>query len=127
MHIFLFATIINECNFAALRKIFRETDADYQPGITFVVSIRNHRQKIFCANKEDQSGQGMNVPAGTAMNGYGGGSPGSFHFHLASHAGVGTLNPTFYQVLHDDNEISLDNMVKMTFALSMDSKRCEKS
>lgn len=113
--------------FDALRKIFRETDADYQPGITFIVSIRNHRQKIFCANKADQVGQGMNVPAGTAMHGYGGGSPGSFHFHLASHAGVGTLNPTFYQVLHDDNEISLDNMVKMTYALSMDSKRCEKS
>lgn len=82
---------------------------------------------MFAKDSADFTGQGKNVPAGTAMSGYGGGTPGSFHFHLASHGGCGTLNPTFYQVLHDDNEITLDNMVKLTYALSMDSKRCEKS
>jgi eukaryotic translation initiation factor 2C len=61
------------------------------------------------------------------MSGYGGGTPGTFHFHLASHAGCGTLNPTFYQVVHDDNELTLDSVVSMTYALSLDSKRCEKS
>ena len=50
----------------------------------------------------------------------------SFHFHLCSHAGVGTVNPTFYQVLHDDNNLQLDNLVSMTYALTMDAKRCEK-
>ena len=71
-------------------------------------------------------GEGRNVPAGTAMTGYGGGTPDSFHFHLCSHAGIGTVNPTFYQVLHDDNDLELDNVVKMTNALTLDSKRCEK-
>lgn len=113
--------------FQVLRNIFQSRDSGYQPAITFIVSIRNHRQKMFAKDSADFTGQGKNVPAGTAMSGYGGGTPGSFHFHLASHGGCGTLNPTFYQVLHDDNEITLDNMVKLTYALSMDSKRCEKS
>ena len=95
--------------------------------MTFITTVRNHKQKMFCKNSEDYSGAGQNVPAGTAMTGFGGGSPDSYHFHLASHAGVGTINPTFYQVLHDDNEISLNNLVKMTNALTLDSKRCEKS
>ena len=51
----------------------------------------------------------------------------SFHFHLCSHAGIGTVNPTFYQVLHDDNQLELDNLVYMTYALTMDAKRCERS
>ena len=80
---------------------------------------------MFCADKSDERGQGRNVPAGTAMSGYGGGLPDSYHFHLASHAGVGTVNPTFYLCLHDDNEILLDNMVAMTYALSTGT-RCEK-
>ena len=99
---------------------------DYKPGITFICTVRNHRQKMFAANKKDMVGMGRNVPAGTAMTGYGGGTPDSFHFHLCSHAGVGTVNPTFYQVLHDDNDLELDNVVKMTNALTLDSKRCEK-
>lgn len=110
-----------------LRAIFKRKDPNYQPGITFIVSIRNHRQKLFAADAQDYAGQGKNVPAGTAMSGYGGGTPGTFHFHLASHAGCGTLNPTFYQVVHDDNELTLDSVVSMTYALSLDSKRCEKS
>ena len=81
---------------------------------------------MFAANEKDMVGQGKNVPAGTAMTGYGGGTPDSFHFHLCSHAGIGTVNPTFYQVLHDDNDLELDNVVKMTNALTLDSKRCEK-
>jgi len=82
---------------------------------------------MFAANEKDMVGEGKNVPAGTAMTGYGGGTPDSFHFHLCSHAGIGTVNPTFYQVLHDDNDLELDNVVKMTNALTLDSKRCEKS
>ena len=81
---------------------------------------------MFAANEKDMVGEGRNVPAGTAMTGYGGGTPDSFHFHLCSHAGIGTVNPTFYQVLHDDNDLELDNVVKMTNALTLDSKRCEK-
>ena len=81
---------------------------------------------MFAANEKDMVGEGKNVPAGTAMTGYGGGTPDSFHFHLCSHAGIGTVNPTFYQVLHDDNDLELDNVVKMTNALTLDSKRCEK-
>ena len=50
----------------------------------------------------------------------------SFHFHLCSHAGVGTVNPTFYQVLHDDNNLTLQNVTAMTNAFTMDSKRCER-
>ena len=101
-------------------------DENYKPGITFICSIRNSHQKMFCADKSDERGQGRNVPAGTVMSGYGGGMPESYHFHLSSHAGVGTVNPTFYNVLHDDNEIELDNMCNMTYALALDSKRCEK-
>ena len=58
-------------------------DPDYRPGITFVCSIRNSHQKMFCANSADERGQGRNVPAGTVMSGYGGGMPESYHFHLS--------------------------------------------
>merc|ERR1712106_1026655 len=85
---------------------------------SFIVCIRNSHSKLFAANAKDQVGDGKNVPAGTAVTGFGA-SPDSFHFHLCSHAGVGTVNPTFYQVLHDDNELELDNLVKMTYALTM--------
>ena len=64
---------------------------DYKPGITFICTVRNHRQKMFAANEKDMVGEGKNVPAGTAMTGYGGGTPDSFHFHLCSHAGIGTV------------------------------------
>lgn len=111
----------------AIRKILESWRSDYKPGITFICTVRNHRQKMFAANEADMVGEGRNVPAGTAMTGYGGGTPDSFHFHLCSHAGIGTVNPTFYQVLHDDNDLELDNVVKMTNALTLDSKRCEKS
>ena len=66
------------------------------------------------------------MPAGTVVSGYGG-HPDSYHFHLCSHTGQGTVNPTFYQVLHDDNQIELDLMARITSALTMDSKRCERS
>ena len=112
--------------FSAIRKILEQWRPDYKPGITFICTVRNHRQKMFAANEKDMVGEGKNVPAGTAMTGYGGGTPDSFHFHLCSHAGIGTVNPTFYQVLHDDNDLELDNVVKMTNALTLDSKRCEK-
>ena len=112
--------------FSVIRNTLQRMDENYKPGITFICSIRNSHQKMFCAEKSDERGQGRNVPAGTVMSGYGGGMPESYHFHLSSHAGVGTVNPTFYNVLHDDNEIELDNMCNMTYALALDSKRCEK-
>jgi len=31
---------------------------------------------MFAANSSDYTGQGKNIPAGTAMSGYGGGTPG---------------------------------------------------
>ena len=44
-----------------------------------------------------------------------------------SHSAIGCANPTFYSVLHDDNGIELQNMVNMTYALSMATQRCNKS
>ena len=108
-----------------IREILEEWRPDYKPGITFIAVVRNQRQKLFAANKSDMVGRGENVPCGTAMSGYGG-IPKSFHFFLVSHSGIGTLNPTFYQILHDDNDLSMQNAVSMTYALCMDSKRCER-
>ena len=51
----------------------------------------------------------------------------SYAFHLLSHSAVGCANPTFYQILHDDNNIELENMVNMTYALTMATQRCNKS
>ena len=79
---------------------------------------------MFAANEKDMVGEGKNVPAGTAMTGCG--TPDSADFLLCSHAGIGTVNPTFYQVLHDDNDIELNNIMYLTNALTLDSKRCEK-
>jgi len=110
----------------ALRQLCSNVREGYCPQFSFIVCIRNSHSKLFAANAKDQVGDGKNVPAGTAVTGFGA-SPDSFHFHLCSHAGVGTVNPTFYQVLHDDNQLQLNNVVKMTYALTMDSKRCEKS
>merc|ERR1712210_237368 len=87
-------------------------------GITFICSIRGSKQKYFCADEKDMDGMGQNIPAGTVVAGYGNGVPESYSFHLASQAACGTVNPTFYQVIHDDNSIELQNCSEMTYALS---------
>ena len=87
-------------------KVLRELCAEknYYPSFSFIVCIRNSHSKLFALNAKDQVGDGLNVPAGTVVSGYGG-TPDSFHFHLCSHAGVGTVNPTFYQVYFDTSMV----------------------
>ena len=99
---------------------------EYEPGITFITSVRAHHQRFFCASGSQTEGVGRNVPAGTAISGYGA-LPDTYHFFLVSQSGVGTVCPTFYQVLYDDNNLHIDNLVRMTSALTFNSFRSTKT
>ncbi|CBY31983.1 unnamed protein product [Oikopleura dioica] len=110
-----------------IRKALMEIDDTYKPGITFICSIRGSKQKYFCKDEKDMNGIGQNIPAGTVVAGYGNGVPESYSFHLASQAACGTVNPTFYQVIHDDNEIEIQNCSEMTYALSLATMRSNRA
>ena len=41
-----------------------DLEADYRPGITFLVVQKRHHTRLFCSDSRDQSGRSGNVPAG---------------------------------------------------------------
>ena len=48
----------------ALREACIKLEADYKPGITFIVVQKRHHTRLFCADKKEQSGRSGNIPAG---------------------------------------------------------------
>ena len=57
--------------FQALRQLCGNVRDGYCPQITFVVCIRNSHSKLFAKDAKDRVGDGQNVPAGTAVTGFG--------------------------------------------------------
>ena len=49
----------------AIRQACMELEADYKPGITFIVVQKRHHTRLFCSDYRDQPGRAGNVPAGT--------------------------------------------------------------
>lgn len=71
----------------AIREACIKLEADYKPGITFIVVQKRHHTRLFCADKKEQSGKSGNIPAGTTVD-VGITHPTEFDFYLCSHQGI---------------------------------------
>lgn len=71
----------------AVREACIKLEADYKPGITFIVVQKRHHTRLFCSDKKEQSGKSGNIPAGTTVD-VGITHPTEFDFYLCSHQGI---------------------------------------
>lgn len=71
----------------AIREACIKLEAEYRPGITFVVVQKRHHTRLFCSEKRDQSGKSGNIPAGTTVD-VCITHPTEFDFYLCSHQGI---------------------------------------
>ncbi|GFQ68100.1 protein argonaute-2 [Trichonephila clavata] len=111
----------------AVREACMKLEADYKPGITFIVVQKRHHTRLFCSDKKEQIGKSGNIPAGTTVD-VGITHPTEFDFYLCSHAGIqGTSRPSHYHVLWDDNQFSADELQCLTYQLCHTYVRCTRS
>ncbi|UYV68163.1 AGO1 [Cordylochernes scorpioides] len=93
----------------AIREACMKLEADYKPGITFIVVQKRHHTP------------GTTVDMGITH-------PTEFDFYLCSHAGIqGTSRPSHYHVLWDDNQFSSDELQCLTYQLCHTYVRCTRS
>lgn len=111
----------------AVREACIKLEADYKPGITFIIVQKRHHTRLFCADKKEQSGKSGNIPAGTTVD-IGITHPTEFDFYLCSHQGIqGTSRPSHYHVLWDDNHFDADELQCLTYQLCHTYVRCTRS
>ncbi|XP_045500093.1 protein argonaute-2 [Colias croceus] len=111
----------------AVREACIKLEAEYKPGITFIVVQKRHHTRLFCADKREQSGKSGNIPAGTTVD-LGITHPTEFDFYLCSHQGIqGTSRPSHYHVLWDDNHFGSDELQCLTYQLCHTYVRCTRS
>ncbi|CAG9796507.1 unnamed protein product [Diatraea saccharalis] len=111
----------------AVREACIKLEAEYKPGITFIVVQKRHHTRLFCADKKEQSGKSGNIPAGTTVD-LGITHPTEFDFYLCSHQGIqGTSRPSHYHVLWDDNHFGSDELQCLTYQLCHTYVRCTRS
>ncbi|KAJ8940110.1 hypothetical protein NQ318_016026 [Aromia moschata] len=48
----------------AIREACIKLEADYKPGITFIVVQKRHHTRLFCSDKQEQSGKERKHPCG---------------------------------------------------------------
>ena len=104
-----------------------QKDGSYKPPITFVVAQKRHNTRLFPEDEEEGVGRMKNVPPGTVVD-----SdithPTEKSFFMVSHEGIqGTSRPTHYHLLSDDNDLSADELQKITYHLCHLYSRCERS
>ena len=76
-----------------MREACSKLEAEYKPGITFVIVQKRHHTRLFCSEKKDQCGKSGNIPAGTTVD-VGITHPTEFDFYLCSHAGIQVIHFT---------------------------------
>ena len=112
---------------SAIQRACKSLSGDYRPPITFVVAQKRHNTRLFPKDEREGVGRMKNVPPGTVVD-----SdithPTEMSFFLNSHEGIqGTSRPTHYHLLSDDNDLSADELQKITFYLCHLYSRCERS
>ncbi|XP_076246851.1 protein argonaute-1 isoform X2 [Calliopsis andreniformis] len=111
----------------AIREACIKLEADYKPGVTFIVVQKRHHTRLFCADKREQCGKSGNIPAGTTVD-ICITHPTEFDFYLCSHQGIqGTSRPSHYHVLWDDNHFESDELQSLTYQLCHTYVRCTRS
>ncbi|KAK3860034.1 hypothetical protein Pcinc_033884 [Petrolisthes cinctipes] len=110
----------------AMRQACTELEAGYEPGMTFIVVQKRHHTRLFCSER-DGTGRAGNIPPGTTVD-KDITHPTERDFYLCSHQGIqGTSRPTHYHVLWDDNELTMDQLETMTYAMCHLYSRCTRS
>lgn len=110
----------------SLRKAFKMISDDYCPPVTFVVVNKRHHMRSFGINQGDTDRKG-NVNPGTIID-TGIVDTHKFDFFLYGHAGIqGTSVPAHYTVLHDENQMSADDIQRLTYYLGYTFSRCSRS
>ncbi|CAB4068993.1 ELF2C [Lepeophtheirus salmonis] len=112
---------------SAIRRACLSIDANYKPGVTFLVAQKRHKTRLFPENPNDGVGKMRNIPPGTVVD-TDIVHPTEYDFFLASHEGIqGTTKPTHYHLLWDDNNLSMDLLQTLTYYLCHLYSRCERS
>jgi len=110
----------------AIRSACTALDANYQPGITFIVVQKRHHTRLFC-QEQDGVGKSRNIPPGTTVDTFIT-HPSETDFYLCSHQGIqGTSRPTHYHLLWDDSNLEMNHLQTMTYALCHLYSRCTRS
>jgi len=116
-----------ENELSAIRQACTSLNANYRPGITFLVVQKRHHTRFFPTRREDEDGKNRNVPPGTIVDTVIT-HPKEMDFYLVSHASLqGTSRPTKYHKLWDDNDIDEDNLEELTYYLCHLFSRCTRS
>ncbi|XP_045608306.1 protein argonaute-2 [Procambarus clarkii] len=110
----------------AMRDACTELQKDYTPAMTFLVVQKRHHTRLFCQDR-DGVGRSKNIPPGTTVD-TAITHPSERDFYLCSHQGIqGTSKPTHYHVLWDDNDLSMDILQTLTYAMCHLYSRCTRS
>ncbi|XP_044001801.1 protein argonaute-2 [Aphidius gifuensis] len=99
----------------------------YEPKITFLVVQKRHHIRLFPTDKRNSDDRAGNVQAGTIVDTQIT-HPSHIDFYLVSHASIqGTAKPTKYRCLWDDNDMTEDQIEKLTYYLCHMFSRCTRS
>ncbi|KAF8776763.1 Protein argonaute-3 like protein [Argiope bruennichi] len=110
-----------------IREACSTLEADYQPGITFIVVQKRHHTRFMPEDPRRGAGKMQNIPPGTTVDTEVV-HPLNFDFYLCSHYGLqGTSRPCHYTVIEDDNDFTADDLQKLTYYLCHTYVRCTKS
>ncbi|KLO12386.1 Piwi-domain-containing protein [Schizopora paradoxa] len=99
-----------------LREAVRAFDG-YKPKITIVICTKQHNTRFYPIRTEDADRTG-NTKAGTVVDQ---GVTGiyDFDYYLQAHAGLqGTVHPTHYTVIYDENHFAADDIQQCTNTIS---------
>lgn len=95
--------------------------------ITLVVVQKRHHTRFFPGKSGIGDRKNNNVPAGTIVD-TDITFPNETQYYLVSHQSIqGVAKPTKYVVLHDDNNINMDDLQALTFNLCHLFTRCNRS
>ncbi|OWY94456.1 Argonaute3, partial [Phytophthora megakarya] len=110
----------------SLRKAFKMISDGYNPPVTFIIVNKRHHTRAFPYRKGDADSKG-NVNPGTVIN-TGIVDSHRFDFFLYGHSGIqGTSVPCHYTVLHNENNMSADDVQRLTYHLGYTFARCTRS
>lgn len=135
LHLFFFRDGVSEGQFPTVRAFevlqirlaCKELEDAYEPSLTFLVVQKRHHVRFRPEFACDGQGTCGNIPAGTVVEGTVT-HPTNFDFFLCSHAGLqGTSRPAHYQVIHDDVNMSPDELQAVSYNLCHTYGRCSKS
>jgi len=110
----------------ALRMAFKMISSVYNPPLTFIIANKRHHLRAFPVNPRDGDRNG-NVMPGTVIDS-GSVDRHRFDFFLYGHSGIqGTSVPCHYTVLHDENDMSPEDVQRLTYHLGYTVAHCTRS